>query len=57
MLRKGVKNFDVSKTDFCSSITLTVVTQDDKGTLIKIESDFLPVYHVACRDVHSNGSF
>ena len=57
VLRKGVKNFHVSKSDFCSSITFTVVTQDDKGALIKIESEFLPVYHVDCREVLSNGSF
>ena len=57
VLRKGVKNFHVSKSDFCSSITFTVVTQDDKGALIKIESEFLPVYHVVRRDVLSNGSF
>ena len=57
VLRKGVKNFHVSKSDFFSSITFKVITQDDKGALIKIESEFLPVYHVACRDVLSNGSF
>ena len=55
--RKGLKNFYVSKSDFCNSITITVITQDDKGTLIKIESVFVTVYHVACRDVLSNGSF
>ena len=42
MLRKGEKNFDVSKSDFCNSITFTVITQDDKGAIIKIESVFLP---------------
>ena len=57
VLRKGLKNFQVSKSDFCNSITFTVITQDDKGALIKIESVFLPVYHVACREVLSNGSF
>ena len=51
VLRKGLKNFHVSKSDFCNSITLTVITQDDKGALIKIESVFRLVYHVACRDV------
>ena len=51
MLRKGLKNFHVSKSDFCNSITLTVMTQDDKGALIKIESDFRTVYHVASREV------
>ena len=55
-LKKGLKNFHVSKSDFCDSITCTVITQDNKGALIKIESVFLPVYHVACREVLSNGS-
>ena len=55
--RKGLKNFHVSKSDFCNSIAFTVITQDDKHTLIKIESVFRTVYHVACRDVLSNGSF
>ena len=57
VLRKGVKNFHVSKSDFCDSITFTVISQDDKGALIKTESVFRPVYHVACREVLSNGSF
>ena len=55
--RKDLKNFHVSKSDFCNSITFTVITQDDKDALIKIESVFRPVYHVACRDVLSNESF
>ena len=45
------------KSDFYNSITFTVITQYDKGALIKIESVFRPVYHVACRDVLSNKSF
>ena len=57
VLRKGLKNIHVSKSNFCNSITLAVITQDDKGALIKIESEFLPVYHVACQDVLSSGSF
>ena len=56
MLRKRLENFHVSKSDFCNSITFTVIIQDDKGALIKIESVFGPVYHVACRGVLSNGS-
>ena len=56
VLRKRLKNFHVSKSDFCDSITFTVITQDDKGALIKTESVFQPVYHVACRGVVSNGS-
>ena len=57
MLRKGLKNFHLSKRDFYNSITFTVITQDDKDALIKIESVFRPVYHVACREVLSNGRF
>ena len=57
VLRKGLKNFHVSKSDFCNSIIITVITQDDKSALIKFESVFRPVYHVACRDVLLNGSF
>ena len=57
VLRKGLKNIHVSKCDFFNSISFTVITQHDKGALIKIESVFLPVYHVACRDVLSNESF
>ena len=57
VLRKGVKNIHVSKSDFCNSITFKVITQDDKSALIKIESVFRPLYNVACRDVLSNGSF
>ena len=55
-LRKGLKNFHVSKSDFFNSSTFTVITQDDKGAFIKIESVFRPVYHVGCREVRSNGS-
>ena len=57
VLRKGTNNFHVSKSDFCHSITFTVIAQDDKGALIKIESVFQPVYHVDCREVLSNRSF
>ena len=57
VLRKGLKNFHVSKRDFCNSITFTVITQDDKDALIKIESVFRPVDHVAFREVLSNRSF
>ena len=56
-LRKGVKNFHVSKSYFCYSITFTGIMQDDKGALIKTESVFRPVYHVACGGVLSNSSF
>ena len=56
VLRRGVKNFHVCMSDFWNSITCTVIIQDDKGTLIKIESVFRPVYHVACRGFLSNES-
>ena len=57
MLRKDLKNIHVSKSDFSDSITFTVITRHDKGALIKIESVFRSVYHVACPDVLSNESF
>ena len=57
VLRKGLKNFHVSKSDFSNSITFTVNTQDDKGALMMTESVFCEVYHVACREVLWNGSF
>ena len=34
-----------------------MIIQDDKGALIKIESVFRTVYHVACGEVLSNSSF
>ena len=57
VVRKSLKNIHVSKSYFCKSITFTVFSQDDKSALIKMESVFRPVYHVACPDVLSNGSF
>ena len=57
VLRKGLKNINESKNNFGYSITFTVIIQDDESTLIKIESDFQPIYHVASRGVLSNGSF
>ena len=57
VLRKGLKNIHVSKGDFWNSITFRVITQDDKSSLIKIGSVFRTVYHVASREVFSNGSF
>ena len=56
VLRKGLKNFYVSKSYFCNSIIFTVITRAGKITLIKIESVFRTVYHVACREVLSNES-
>ena len=57
VLRKGLKNFHVSKSDVCNSITFIVITGAGKSALIKIESVFWTVYHVACWEVLSNGSF
>ena len=56
VLRKGLKNFHESKSDFCNSITFTVITRAGKSAVIKIESAFGTGYHDACREVHSNGS-
>ena len=56
VLRKGLKNFHESKSDFCNSITFTVITRGVKSALIKIESVFSTVYLDACREVLSNGS-
>ena len=57
VLRKGLKNFHVSKSDFCNSITFAVITRAGKSALIKIESVFRTVYHDACLEVFSNRSF
>ena len=57
VLRKGLKNFHVFKSDFCQSITFTVITRAGKSAVIKIESVFWSVYHVTCREVLSNWSF
>ena len=57
VLRKVLKNFHVSKSDFYSSITFKVINQDDKDALIKIESVFRLVYNVAFWDVLLNESF
>ena len=56
LLRKRVKNFHVSKSDISNSIIFKIIIQDDKGALIKIESVFRPVYHVACPEVLPNRS-
>ena len=55
VLRKGLKNFHESKSYFYNSITFKMITQDDKGALIKIESVFRTVYLDACREDLSNG--
>ena len=54
VLRKGLKNFQVSMSDFRNSITFRVLTRAGKSALIKIESVFRTFYHVACREVLSN---
>ena len=56
-VKKKSENFHVSKSDFFNSITFTVITQDDKTALIKIESVFRTVYHITCREVIPIGSF
>ena len=45
------------KVTFSKSITFTLINEYDKGSAVDIESVFLPVFHVACRDVLSNGTF
>ena len=57
VLRKGLKNFHVSKSEFCNSITFTLIARAGKRALIKIKSVFRTFYHVASRQVLSNGSF
>ena len=49
MLKKRLKNFHVSKSDFCKTIIFTMIPQDDKGALINIESVLRLAYHVACQ--------
>ena len=56
-VKKSLKTFHVTKSDFTNSITFTMINQYDKGALIKIESVFQPFYHVAFRGVLSNRSF
>ena len=41
----------ISKSDFCNAITFTVITQDNKGALINIESVLRLTYHVASQRV------
>ena len=50
-VKKTTKEVSGTKSDFCKSITFTVITQDDKGALINIESVLHPTYHVACQRV------
>ena len=46
-VKKTTKEFSRSKSDFCNSITFTVIAQEDKSSLINIESLLRPAYHVA----------
>ena len=57
VLRKVLKKFHVSKSEFSYSITFRVITRAGKSPLIKIDSVFWLVYHVDSWDVLSNGSF
>ena len=57
VLRKGLNNSHACKSDFCNSITFTVINQYDKAALIKIEPVFRTVYHVAFWGVLPNESF
>ena len=57
VLRKHIKTFHVTKSDFSNSITFTMINQYTKGAGIKIESELLPVYHVACRGSSETGVF
>ena len=47
VLRKGLKNIHVSKSDFCNSVTFIVITRAGKSAPIKIGSVFWTLYHVA----------
>ena len=51
VLKKRLKKFHVSESAFSNSITFKVITQDDKGALINIESVLRPTYYVACQGV------
>ena len=50
VLKKRLKKFHVSKSDFCNSITFTVIGQDDKRALINIESVLGAAYYVAIQE-------
>ena len=57
VLPKSLKTFHVTKSYFSNSITFEVISQYEKGALIKIEPVFRPVCHVVCRGSLSNESF
>ena len=42
---------------FSNSITFTAINEYGKSVAVEIESVFPPVYHVACGEVLSNGTF
>ena len=45
------------RTTFSNSITFKAINEYGKGAAVETESVFPPVYHVACGEVLSNGSF
>ena len=57
VLRKGLKNFHVSESDFCNSITFTVIIRDEKDALIKIESVFRPFTMSPAKSSSQTGAF
>ena len=57
VLTKTLQTFHGTKGDLSNSITLKVINQYRKGAVVKIESVFCCVYHVACREVLPDGSF
>ena len=56
VLTKSLKTSAVTKSYFSNSITFRVIIKYGKCAGVKIESVFLPFYHVACREVLPNGS-
>ena len=56
VLTKILKTFHVTKGDLSNPIAFKGINQYGKGAGVKIESVFLPLYHVACRGVLSNRS-
>ena len=58
MSEQTVLRFPVSlRGTLSNSLTFTMIIKYGKGAVIKIESVFGPVYHVACRGVLWNATF
>ena len=57
ILTNSLKIFYVFKRNFSNSITLAVINRYAKDAVVKIETVFQPVYHVACQRVPWNGTF